>query len=122
MLQERERVTRLGELTQDDDSHVRIARVQFVRGADPLVGARRWHADVGHQNVGMFGVDGFEQRGVVRARRDQLEVVLGGDQSRDTFANEVIVLGQDDADRHGNRLRDVFLGVVTNAAASISRA
>ena len=62
--------------------------------------ARRRHADVGHDDVGRFGLD---RRAAARRRsphgRDDLDPVGVLEHVLEPLADEVAVVGEDDADR-----------------------
>ena len=75
------------------------------RGAAPrprhaLVGAGRRHADVGEHDVGRRGARPPDQRVEVFAHARDLDVGDAVEQARDGLANEVVVLGDHDPDRH----------------------
>ena len=59
-------------------------------------------------------VDRGEQRVVVARRRDDLDVGLRVEQADDAFAHEVVVLGDDDPDRHPRRLREPIRPVASS--------
>ena len=62
--------------------------------------ARR-HADVRDDDVRPLGVDRSEQRVEVAAHGRDLEVGLRLEQPPDALADEVVVLGEHEPDRHG---------------------
>ena len=76
---------------------------QARRGLDALVDAVRRHADVGDDDVGPLGVDGREQRVEIAADGDDLDLRLGLEQAAYTLADEVVVVGEHDPDRHEPR-------------------
>ena len=69
---------------------------------DALVEPVRRHADVGDHDVGLLRVDGREQRVEVAARGDDLELRLGLEQPPNSLADEVVVVGEHDPDRHAS--------------------
>jgi hypothetical protein len=72
---------------------------------DSLVQISRWHPDVGDHHVRSLALDGRKQRIEVLADRGDLEIRLCLEQAPDAFAEEVVILGEHDADRHGRRIR-----------------
>ena len=105
VLQERERVGRVRVLAEHDDADLRVRLVQPLGGLDPLVGVAGRHADVGDHDVWPLHVDGGEERIEVTARRCHLEPRLRLEQPPDALADEVVVLREHEADRHGKRIR-----------------
>ena len=105
-LQEGQRVGRSRVLAEDDDADRRLVLAQPCRGLDAFVGAGRGHAYVGHHDVGLVLGDELQQFGKVGGDADELEVVLGLDQPRDSLAQQRVVLRQDDPDQ---RHRDASL-------------
>ena len=65
----------------------------------------RRHPDIGHHDVRRLTVDRLEQGVQVPADRGDLEAWLSVDQPSNTFANEVMILCEHDADGHGRRIR-----------------
>jgi hypothetical protein len=63
------------------------------------------HADVGDHHVRPFSIDGREQRVEVPANRGDLKSGLPLEQAPDAFTDEVVVLGEHEADRHRRRIR-----------------
>ena len=78
---------------------------QPLGGLDPLVGVARRHADVGDDDVRPFRVDRGEQRVEIAAHGRDLEVGLRLEQTPDALADEVVILGEHEPDRHGQRIR-----------------
>ena len=100
-LEEREHVARVRVLAEHDDADLRVRLAQPLGGLDPLVGVARRHADVGDDDVRPLRVDRGEQRVEVAAHGRDLEVGLGLEQAPDALADEVVVLGEHEPDRHG---------------------
>ncbi len=98
LAQQRDGVFGLVVLRQDHDSRSRVAHAHDPRRADPLVGEVRWHADIGHDNLGNVLGGAREQLVVVAGDPDDLEVPGDGEQGPDTFSNDEVVVRQDDAD------------------------
>ena len=73
---------------------------QRERGANPLVGSRRRHADVGDHDVGELPVDERDELVVRSAGADDFEPVLVLEQLDDALAYEEVVLGDHDAQCH----------------------
>jgi hypothetical protein len=73
---------------------------QALGGADPLVGTLRWHADVGDDDVRSFRIDRSEQRIEVTSHGCDFELRYRLEQLPDPLADEVVVLGQHEPDRH----------------------
>ena len=97
VLEQREGVARSGELAEHDDARRRMALAEAGGGPDAFVGTGRWHADVRDDDVRCELVDEGNQL-VERsgdARHD--EVVLGGEETGNRLADEVAVVGDDDA-------------------------
>ena len=80
-----------------------MALAQAGGGLDPLVGARRRHADVGEHDVGPVALDGLEQFGEVGAGGDDLDAVLDLQEADDAFAHQQRVFGHDYPDGHRRR-------------------
>ena len=66
---------------------------------------RRRHADVRDDDVRALGIDGGEQRVEIAARRDDLDLGLRLEQAPDALADEIVVFGEHDSDRHAPSLR-----------------
>jgi hypothetical protein len=76
----------------------------MLGGAHPLVRAGRRHADVGQHHVGPMGFDRGQQRVVVVARGDDLQVVLPFQQPGHALAHQVAVLGKHHLGRHAEKV------------------
>ena len=63
------------------------------------------HADVRDDDVGLLGLDRLEQRVEVLANRCDLEVVSSREQPSQGLADEVVVIGEHEPDRHVLRIR-----------------
>jgi hypothetical protein len=100
VLQEGERVLGVRELAEDHDPGLGARLAQPLSGLDPLVAASRRHANVGQDDIGARGLDRFQQRIEIAARRRHLEVMLRLEEPADAFTHEVVVLRQHDPDRH----------------------
>ena len=98
--QERERVLGLGELAEGDDAGLGARGTQTVGDLDSLVRVVRGHADVRHHHVRLVLSDRALERREILTGCDDFEVVLLLEQPENALAHEVVVLGQDDADRH----------------------
>ena len=92
-----ESVLRLGVLAQEHDPDLWMRDAQLGRDLEALVGGRRRHADVGHDDV--EGVDGDRllQRGTITAAGDDVDAVVFGEDVLQRFANEEAVVGERDA-------------------------
>ena len=101
LLEQGERVRRLGVLAEHDHADVGVRLAQRVGGADALVGARRRHADVGEHDVGRLLGDRLQQRVVVLAHREHLEPALL-EEAAHRLPHEVVVLGDDHLQGHGS--------------------
>jgi len=104
VLEQRQRVPRLRVLAEHDDADPRVALAQEVGRADALVGPGRRHPDVGDDDVRPLGLDCGEQRVQVVAGGDDLDVGLRLEQAARALADEVVVVGDDDAQRHARSL------------------
>ncbi len=107
-VEELERVAGLHVLAEDHDADAGVRGPDRLGGADALVGAGRRHPDVGHDDVGLvLGHEG-EERIEVFAGADHLDVVVGVEEPGDRLADQIVVFGDDDTDRHGaSRLREL---------------
>jgi hypothetical protein len=103
--EERKCVTRSGVLTEDDHTDLRVRLAQPGRGLDPLVRASGWHADVRDDHLGPVCGNSLEQRIEVAADRRDLELVPGLEQTPEALADQVLVFGEHDPNRHGPRIR-----------------
>ena len=99
-LEQRKRVAGLAVLAEHDDADLRMCHSQALCGLDALVDAVRRHADVGEDDVGALGLDRCEQRVEVAARGCDLDLRLELEQATETLADEVVVIGEHDPDRH----------------------
>ena len=80
---------------------------QALGGLDALVRIARWHADVSDDDIRGEFVDRAQQRVQVAADAGHLQLGLGRQQSANPLADEVVVLGQHQPDRHEQRIRPV---------------
>ena len=92
-------VRRSGELAEHDDADRGVALPQASGGADSLVSASRWHADVGDDDVRDDVVDQGQKLFVRAGNTCHGEVVLGLEQPNDRFANQIAVVSDDDTGR-----------------------
>ena len=99
-IEERQRVTRLGVLAEDDDAHLGVLFPELGREADALVRVRGRHADVGQDDVRGGALDRVAQLVEVARHLDQLDVLDVAEDADDPFAGEEAVFGGDNADRH----------------------
>jgi hypothetical protein len=103
--EKRKHVARVRVLAEHNDAHLRVRLAQPFGGLDAFVGAARRHADVGDDDVRVFCVNRGEQRAEVAADGRDLEVRPRLEQTPHTFADQVVVLGEHEPDRHGKRIR-----------------
>jgi hypothetical protein len=78
---------------------------QPLRRLDPLVGVSRRHADVRDDHVRFLGIHRGKQGVQVAARRRDLDVMLRLEQPSNALADDQVILGEDDPDRHARRIR-----------------
>jgi hypothetical protein len=78
---------------------------QSLRRLDPLVGVPRRHADVREDHVRFLGIDRGKQGVQIAARRRDLDVVPRLEQTPDALADDQVILGEDDPERHVRRIR-----------------
>ena len=74
-------------------------RAQLGCDLQSLVAVRGGHADVGHHDVGLLGLDRRAQRPAVAAGGDELDAVGVREHVAERLADEVAVVGDHDADR-----------------------
>ena len=77
---------------------MRLAKAH--RRLDSFVDSVRRHADIGDDDVGALGLDRREERFEVTADGCDLEIGLRLEQTPDALADEVVILGEDEANRH----------------------
>ena len=104
-----ERIARLGVLAEHDHADVRVCLAKPVGGLDPLVSSARGHADVGDHDVRGLGFDGREEGVEVGAHGPDLEIRLCLEQSSHTLADEIVVICEHQANRHGGEAYAVCL-------------
>ena len=92
-------------LAEHDDPDLGARLTKLRRRLDALVRQPGRHPDVGDDDIRAVRCDRLEQRVEIAARRDDLEVVLRLEQMPEPLADEVLVFGQHDPDRHGARIR-----------------
>src|SRR5829696_1518027 len=103
-LEQRERVERIGELAEHDDADRRVGVAELGGEPDPLVGARRRHADVGEHHIGPLVLAGLAQRLEVAHRGDDLDRWVDSQQLVHAFAHDQAVLAEGYPDRHGRTI------------------
>src|SRR5438067_10955710 len=81
---------------------------QAIRRANPFVGAGRRHANISDDDVRPLSLHGGEQRVEVAARRGQLHILLRFEQAAHAFADQKIVFGEHDPNRHGDSIRCIM--------------
>lgn len=91
-------------MAEHDDSEIGTALAELVRRADALVGSRRRHADVGHDDVGPLLLHRLHERAVIGARRDELQIRLGADHPPEAFPHQIVILGKHHPQSHRRRL------------------
>ena len=77
-----------------------MADAQCAGSPDALVGAGRWHADVGDDDVGLGFLDKGQELVIVGGRADQLEAGRGRDEPCQAIEQQDVVLGDRDTNRH----------------------
>ena len=105
VLEQLQRVLRIGVLRQDHDARPRIAGADLPRELDALGGVGRRHADVEQGHVGSVGGNLPTQLVGAFGGRDHLDLGLGGEHRPSPFAHQVVVLGDHDPDRALGRAR-----------------
>ena len=92
---------------------MRVSKI--IGDTNPLVSPCRRHADVGEHDIRPFGLDRLEEGVAILARGDELDVRIRLEESANSLAHEVVVLGQNDADRqrgkHTRSLDGIHLSV-----------
>ena len=104
-LQKREHESRGRVLAEHDDTDLGARLAQPGRHLDSLVRVRGRHPDVRDDDVGLLGLDRLEQGVEVLANRCDLEVVSSREQPSQGLADEVVVIGEHEPDRHVLRIR-----------------
>jgi hypothetical protein len=77
-----------------------MRRAQSIRGLDPLIDAGRRHANVGEHDIGLFLLHRGKQRLEITADGHDVNLGLSPEQTLYSLANEVMVVGEDNTDRH----------------------
>src|SRR5580765_5090808 len=90
-------------LAEHDDADLGPGLVELDGHPDPLVGLRRWHADVGHHDVGLRLLDERAQPVEVLRCADELQVRGAGEDPADAFPDQDAVLSVDDPDHSTGR-------------------
>ncbi|HET6656282.1 MAG TPA: hypothetical protein VFG61_00165 [Gaiellaceae bacterium] len=104
-LQKREHEGRGRVLAQHDHTNLGARLAESGGRLDSLVRVLGRHADVRDDDVGPLGLDRLEQRVEVLANRRDLEVVSSREQAAQGLADEVVVFGEHESDRHVLRIR-----------------
>ena len=93
-----------------------MLRADPLRRVDALGGERGRHPDVGEDGVGpVLGHRAVERLGVGHGLQ-QVDAVGLGEEPGDPLADQVVVVGEDDADRHG-----LTVGVAPRPGSAESR-
>jgi hypothetical protein len=87
-------------LAEHDDADAGVRLAQPAGCLDSLVGVARRHPDVGEDDVGTLLVDRGEQRVEIAADGGDVEGRFRFEQSPDALADEVVVVGEHEPDRH----------------------
>ena len=104
-LEQREGVRRIRVLAEDDDADVRVRRAEALGCADALVGA------AGGIRMSVTTTSGRSSSTAASSDSrsphvaDDLELGTRLEQSSETLADEVVVLGEHEADRHARSIR-----------------
>jgi len=77
-----------------------MAAAQRCGRSDALVGPSRRHPDVGDDDLGRQVLDRCLKRGEVIADTDEVQICGGLDHVPDAFTYEIVILGDQNADRH----------------------
>jgi len=92
-------------LADDDDPDLGMRLTQALGRLDALVRAARRHAYVGDDDVRALRVDGSEKRREVIAGCDDCKLWPRLEQATDPLADEIVVLGEHEPDRHRRSIR-----------------
>jgi hypothetical protein len=92
-------------LAEDDDAHVGMRRAQTQCGLDSFVVVSRRHPDVRDDDVRPLRVDRCKERGEVATHGRDLDALRTVEQTAEALADQILVLGEHDADRHRLRIR-----------------
>ena len=98
--QERENEARRRVLAEHDDADVRVRLAEPQGGLDALVAIAGRHANVRDDDVGALSVDRGEQGVEVVAHGRDLELLLRLEQTPNALADEVLIFGEHEPDRH----------------------
>ena len=88
-------------------------------GSDSLVGPGGWHPDIRDYDVRPLRLDRRHQAVQVGRHRRQFELWLGLDQLAHPLAQQVVVVGEDDANWHGEQDSARRAGFPVKGGASI---
>ena len=97
VLEHGQRVGGAGVLAEDDDADLGVGLPQATRDPDPLFVAGGRHPDVGDDDVGWIGLDRGEERVPVTEGGDQVDRVDRADDLVQRLADQVGVIGEEDA-------------------------
>src|SRR5207245_2206670 len=92
LVEQRERVTGLRVLAEDDDTDVAVRLAEPLGSLDSFVSASGRHPDVRHDDVGPLTRDGGQKRLQITANGDNLELRPALEQPPNTLADEVVIL------------------------------
>jgi hypothetical protein len=93
-------IGRFAVLAQHDDADLRMRRPKPIGSLDPLIDPGRRHADVGEHDIGLLVLDRGQQRLEIAAGGHDLDLGVGCEQAPHPLANEIVVVGEHDSDRH----------------------
>jgi hypothetical protein len=83
-------------LAEDYDPDLRVRSPKLPRETNAFVRIRRGHPDVGHDDIGLDALDGRPKLVQIIAGSDEIDVLDGVENSRDTLACEKAVVAEDD--------------------------
>ena len=86
-------------LAEDDDAERRMRAAHLACDPDALVVTSGWHADVGDDHVRRIRLERGEETLAVGERGDELDLVDRCQDLPDRLADQVRIVGEDDADR-----------------------
>ena len=75
LLEQGQRVLRLGVLAEHHHADGGVGDAETLGGTDALVGAGRWHANVGEDHIRLVLVDSGEERREIGADRNKFELL-----------------------------------------------
>jgi hypothetical protein len=101
--EQRECIGGVGVLAEHHDADRWALVPERERGAHALVGPGGRHPYVGHDDVGGLAGRRLHEVAVAAAGGDHLDAVLVVEQLHDALAHEEVVVGDNDAQRHGRK-------------------